>query len=137
MRIIVEVFAVEVSMQLLGFSQILGRAGPIAAPFIIKLRDPQTKINILLDRYPIDSQLIPEKLKPGWLPMVIFGFASLDSAVCSYFHIETRNMPTCKTVKEAEDYYNLYYTKNKKIKIKQSYNIFFIFEQVSVQFMIL
>ena len=36
--IIVEVFAVEVSMQLLGFSQILGRAGPIAAPFIIKLR---------------------------------------------------------------------------------------------------
>ena len=35
--IIVEVFAVEVSMQLLGLSQILGRAGPIAAPFIIKL----------------------------------------------------------------------------------------------------
>ena len=40
--IIVEVFAVEVSMQLLGFSQILGRAGPIAAPFIIKSRDQQT-----------------------------------------------------------------------------------------------
>ena len=58
------------------------------------------------------------KLKPSWLPMIIFGLASLGSAVCSYFHIETRNMPTCKTVKEAEDYYKSYNAKSKKQILK-------------------
>ena len=64
----------------------LGRFGPISAPFIIKL-------------------------KPGWLPMFIFSITSIGAAVCSYFHVETKNMPTCKTVDEAEEYYKSYYNK--------------------------
>ena len=79
--IIVEVFAIEVSMQLLGFSQILGRADPIAAPFIIKARDQQTLNNkswsMTYRRY-----FIPSKAKTGlvtddhiWIGF--FGFSSL------------------------------------------------------------
>ena len=113
--IIVEVFAVEVSMQLLGLSQILGRAGPIAAPFIIKLGIIELSSSKFIQNPVLfNIPLCLLKLKPGWLPMIIFGLASLGSAICSYFHIETRNMPTCKTVKEAEDYYKSYYTKTKK-----------------------
>ena len=79
--IIVEVFAIEVSMQLLGFSQILGRADPIAAPFIFKSRDQQTLNNkswsMTYRRY-----FIPSKAKTGlvtddhiWIGF--FGFSSL------------------------------------------------------------
>ena len=58
--IIAEVFAVEVSMKLLGLVQLMGRFGIMLAPFILQL-----------------SSIL------SWLPLVIFGLVSLVASYSS------------------------------------------------------